>query len=121
MTNASRPAPPAGFAYFDREEAFAGSQLFYAWFTFVVGLVVFTANSLFLSVILFNRRFRTQREYVVLGANMFFDALYGLNFFLSAVWTLKIYYFEGECKLSETRIAFPPNANRDSRFSVVLS
>ncbi|KAH7693837.1 Protein Y40B10A.5, partial [Aphelenchoides avenae] len=71
-------------------------DLTFQWFSGVVGLFVMSANVVLLSVVLLNKRFRSQKEYVVLGANMLFDALYGCSFLLNALWALKLYYFEGE-------------------------
>ncbi|KAH7712024.1 Protein Y40B10A.5 [Aphelenchoides avenae] len=92
MSSTTETSAPDGYAVFHRDEF----PLSFSWFGFFAGLTMSFANFALLSVILLSKRFRTQREYVVLSANMLFDALYGLNFFLGSIWQLRIYYFSGD-------------------------
>ncbi|KAH7721613.1 hypothetical protein AAVH_10913 [Aphelenchoides avenae] len=50
----------------------------------VVGTFVTSANLAMLAVILYRRHLRSQKEYVVLGANMLLDAICGASFCLPA-------------------------------------
>lgn len=54
----------------------------------IVGTFVVSANLLMLAVIVLRREIRSQKEYVVLGANMLLDAVCGASFCLPAIGRL---------------------------------
>lgn len=56
----------------------ASSQVFFGGNACVCHLLL-------LSRIIFTKRLRRQKEYVILGAYMLFDALYGLTFLLKGI------------------------------------
>ncbi|KAH7718170.1 Protein Y43F8C.13 [Aphelenchoides avenae] len=66
-------------------------QVFH-WYAVASGSFIIISNVLLVCMILTNRRFRSQKEYVVIGANLLFDTLYGTSFFLTAVWNLYLQF-----------------------------
>jgi hypothetical protein len=70
----------------------AGS--YYAYI--VEGAILLFFNLYLALVILFTKRLRSEKEYVVIASNMMFDAAFGLAYLSAGISRLHIYYTE-EC------------------------
>lgn len=64
----------------------ASSQVFFGGNSCVCHLLL-------LARIIFTKRLRRQKEYVIIGAYMLFDALYGLTFLLKGIDHLSEHFF----------------------------
>ena len=64
---------------------------------FIEGGIIFIFNSILALIIFFTTRLRTQKEFVLFGINMVFDAFYGLAYVMGGFYRLNIYLYE-TCK-----------------------
>jgi hypothetical protein len=63
----------------------------------IEGAILMFVNGYMASVVFMSKRLRNQKEYVLIGSNMLFDAYFGFSWFMCGVHSLNLYY-NNECK-----------------------
>lgn len=69
------------------------------WLYVVEGLATFLFNSCLFFAIMTTQSLRSQKEFVIYGACILFDVVFGFTYFAAGVWRLSIYY-QGYCEFS---------------------
>src|SRR3569623_1818515 len=67
------------------------------YFYLIEGSTLCAINTILTVFIIFNKNLRSQKEYIIYGANFFYNAIYSLGFAGSGALRLSVYYNE-ECK-----------------------
>src|SRR4051794_31635733 len=69
----------------------------------VEGSILLLFNFYFASKIFLNHKLRNQKEYIIVGSNMLFDAMLGLGYLYAGIFRMMMYYNE-TCKFSQNAL-----------------